>query len=438
MKKIILINTILLLSFQTVFGQEMKQSKLLSLGVLNNKAKTLPMPPNIQPRSVGSVSVQVKINLQKGEVIEAQAVSGIPLLWKSTEKAALEAKFEPILQEFETVYGTGILVYKVEDFTGKTVKNKKPKPIITIIKGGILNGKTRVLPKPVYSEEMRNSCAYGKVEVEVLNYAPTGKILLSKAVSGDEILRKSAEDAAMKTTFSVPLINGDINFYVKGKLVYNFEPSEKCISGQLSDTRKYRLIADLKPKVISMPKPEFPGGMNVSGTVSVIVTIDEQGNVIDAEAISGHPLLRQPSEKAAIKAKFEPYSLGGKPMKIRFPIAYVFEREEIPQLKIFSVGKTVDLRKPIFPTNCRCRFSKYHKTVVEFTVNNNGFVESAKGILGHPLLRIVSEQATRNSKFTPSSFDNVNVKTNGKIIYEFFIRKKKWQTRIAHHELKNL
>jgi outer membrane biosynthesis protein TonB len=40
--------------------------------------------------------------------------------------------------------------------------------------------------------------------------------------------------------------------------------------------------------------------------VSVQISIDEQGNVVAASAVSGHPLLRSASEAAARKAKFAP------------------------------------------------------------------------------------------------------------------------------------
>ena len=437
-------------------SKENEYIETIPLGLLNDKALKISFFRNQAENSRlnETIKAQVTVNLQKGTVLLAKAISVYGSIKNLVEMSALQTTFKPILNEFPTIYGTGILTFQTKHFTGKTVENKKPKPIITIIKGGILNGKAIVLPKPVYSEKMQNSCVYGKVEVEVLNYAPTGRILFAKAILGDEILRKSAEDAARKTTFSVPLINGDKNFYVKGKLIYNFEPSEKCISGQLSDVKKFKLVSDLRPKVISMPKPEFPyGGINVGGNVSVIVTIDEQGNVINAGAISGHPLLRPSAEKAAMKAKFEPVTLSGKPIKISFPIAYVFNREEIPQLEILKdkeiarpatkiqpcgilTGKAIKLFKPNFPKNCRCKFSNNYKTVVQFTVNENGFVESAIGVSGHPLLRAVSVQTVRRSKFSPSFNCNKAVKAYGTIIYDFAWRKNSWQSRVIKYELK--
>src|SRR5678816_1571975 len=50
----------------------------------------------------------------------------------------------------------------------------------------------------------------------------------------------------------------------------------------------------LNGKAISLPKPAYPPiarAAHASGTVVVQVTIDENGNVISARAVSGHPLL---------------------------------------------------------------------------------------------------------------------------------------------------
>lgn len=303
-------------------------------------------------------------------------------------------------------------------------------------------------PKPEYPKAAKMVGASGKVSVQVV-FDENGNVTEANAVSGHPLLYASSVKAAKETKFYPVTLSGKA---VRCRLMldYNF----------VDETKKQQeipIIYDLKPKAISMPKPEFPrnGEINVSGTVSVIVTIDEQGNVINAEAVSGHPLLRPFAEKAAMKAKFEPYTLGGKPTKVRFPIAYVFNREEIPQLEIDNeqnqikkgktivdlaggilIGKAIDLKKPAFPTNCRCKFSKNLKTIVQFVVNERGFVESAKGISGHPLLRAASEQAIRNSRFSVSLIDNLPVKAFGMIIYDFKLRKKSWQTQIIKYELK--
>ncbi len=62
-------------------------------------------------------------------------------------------------------------------------------------------------------------------------------------------------------------------------------------------------------KAISLPKPVFPKeakNIVASGSITVQVKLDEEGNVIEARACSGHPLLRESAVKAARQAKFKP------------------------------------------------------------------------------------------------------------------------------------
>jgi protein TonB len=56
----------------------------------------------------------------------------------------------------------------------------------------------------------------------------------------------------------------------------------------------------------------------------VEIAVDESGNVASARAVSGHMLLRGASEEAARKAKFEPTTLCGRPVKVSGLITYGF------------------------------------------------------------------------------------------------------------------
>lgn len=83
----------------------------------------------------------------------------------------------------------------------------------------------------------------------------------------------------------------------------------------------------LNGKAISLPKPPYPPiakTARASGTVTVQVTIDENGNVISASAVSGHPLLRAAAVSAARQARFTPTKLSGQPVKVTGVINYNF------------------------------------------------------------------------------------------------------------------
>jgi periplasmic protein TonB len=110
-------------------------------------------------------------------------------------------------------------------------------------------------------------------------------------------------------------------------------------------TVKKPIVAEVKPKepakpvtqtlgvingkASSLPKPPFPAAakaVGASGAVNVQVSIDENGNVTSARAVSGHPLLRAASEAAAKNAKFTQTFLSGQPVKVTGVIVYNFVR----------------------------------------------------------------------------------------------------------------
>jgi protein TonB len=83
----------------------------------------------------------------------------------------------------------------------------------------------------------------------------------------------------------------------------------------------------LNGKAISLPKPAYPPiarQAHASGTVVVQVTIDENGGVISARAVSGHPLLQAVAVAAARGARFSPTKLSGQPVKVTGVITYNF------------------------------------------------------------------------------------------------------------------
>ncbi|MEP6913514.1 MAG: energy transducer TonB [bacterium] len=83
----------------------------------------------------------------------------------------------------------------------------------------------------------------------------------------------------------------------------------------------------LNSKAISLPNPEYPviaRQAKASGTVTIEVTIDEDGNVSSAQAVSGHPLLRAAGVNAARQAKFSPTKLSGQPVKVQGVLTYNF------------------------------------------------------------------------------------------------------------------
>ncbi len=73
--------------------------------------------------------------------------------------------------------------------------------------------------------------------------------------------------------------------------------------------------------------PKYPAAaraVRATGAVNIQVTLDEDGEVVSANAVSGHPLLRQAAERAAIDSRFAPTILDGQPVIVTGIIVYNF------------------------------------------------------------------------------------------------------------------
>jgi len=64
--------------------------------------------------------------------------------------------------------------------------------------------------------------------------------------------------------------------------------------------------------------------IGAEGSVAVQILVDEQGKVISAQPVSGHPTLLSAAKQAAFQARFTPTVLNGQPVKIQGVITYNF------------------------------------------------------------------------------------------------------------------
>lgn len=84
----------------------------------------------------------------------------------------------------------------------------------------------------------------------------------------------------------------------------------------------------LNDKAIELPAPKYPESAKqarIRGVVKVEITIDGEGNVIDAQAVSGPKELREAAVEAAKKARFPQTRLHGQPIKVYGVLTYKFE-----------------------------------------------------------------------------------------------------------------
>jgi protein TonB len=80
-------------------------------------------------------------------------------------------------------------------------------------------------------------------------------------------------------------------------------------------------------KLIFKVDPIYPGiaiHARVSGTVILVATIDEEGNVTDLKVLAGHPLLTKSAVEAVSRWKYSPTILNGEPVKVSATVTVVF------------------------------------------------------------------------------------------------------------------
>jgi hypothetical protein len=87
----------------------------------------------------------------------------------------------------------------------------------------------------------------------------------------------------------------------------------------------------INSKVTSEVQPIYPEAAKKAearGQIIVMVRVDEEGNIYEAIACSGHKLLRQPAVNAALQTKIAPTVLSGKAVKVAGILLYVFNLKE--------------------------------------------------------------------------------------------------------------
>lgn len=168
----------------------------------------------------------------------------------------------------------------------------------------------------------------------------------------------------------------------------------------------------LNMKAVHLPAPLYPPEARhtvPAGTLTVMVEVNEQGNVTRASACAGPLLLRPSVEEAALQARITQTKLSGIPVKVRGVLIYRFDPKtsytepvalnctqiRVSNLKILN-GYAINLVRPERPQmNDRTGTS----VSVVVMVDETGKVESAEAVSGDLRFRPNAEDAARRSTF---------------------------------------
>ncbi len=111
------------------------------------------------------------------------------------------------------------------------------------VTGKVGGAKAIILVKPSYPEAAKEIGAEGKVRVEI-EIEELGNVVSAKAVSGQPSLYEAAQNAALKSKFNTPNVNGQ-KTRVTGYLNYNF----------VIETPNWFIVAYCLPAAIFLPPP---------------------------------------------------------------------------------------------------------------------------------------------------------------------------------------
>ncbi len=113
------------------------------------------------------------------------------------------------------------------------------------------------------------------------------------------------------------------------------KPSTQRVSGGV--------LQGIAMRKVQPPYPALAKEAGAQGAVQVAVTVSEDGNIISAEAVSGHPLLRESAVATARQWTFKPTELAGKPVKVQGILTFNFTLADGPKKE--TVERDVLIRK---------------------------------------------------------------------------------------------
>lgn len=103
-----------------------------------------------------------------------------------------------------------------------------------------------------------------------------------------------------------------------------------CLTTERPRIERLVRICVTNNKILNVPHPIYPQAARaarIEGDVITSMIVDEEGKVIWAEIIEGHPILRAAVKEVVCEASFTPTTLSGQPVKIEGIFTYKFRLE---------------------------------------------------------------------------------------------------------------
>lgn len=179
---------------------------------------------------------------------------------------------------------------------------------------------------PLYPEAAKKQHVQGIVVLSV-DVDKQGAVSQTRILAGNPLLASAAQ-AAVKQWKYRPVVEDGTAYAVTGDVLITFGLGMNPWAAERGES-------PIKPVSCPAPggtlahsvEPEYPPQARIArimGDVVLQISIDKQGRVTDAKALSGHPMLAIVAMNAVKQWRYQPYTLGDAPVAVKTFITVKF------------------------------------------------------------------------------------------------------------------
>jgi TonB family protein len=191
------------------------------------------------------------------------------------------------------------------------------------------------------------------------------------------------------------------------------------VSANTESSKKASLRSEVIPGMaIRKAAPEYPPtarAAKASGPVIVQALISETGDVIEAQVLSGHPLLREAALQAARRWVFSPTTLSGRPVKIRGVLTFNFtlhdEEQSLAHDARSATKYAVNTERPNnqLIEGIECEGSRKVTTISVGAIGNDRPITTVSETWNSPELSMIILSKRSDPRFGESTYSITNI-----------------------------
>jgi len=326
-------------------------------GLLLRRVQPVYPPLARQARIQGTVVLSAVIN-KSGEIVDLKLISGHPMLAPAAIAAVKQWKYQSYMLNGEAVpVKTQIQVNFTlsENPTGTMASIPGTNPHLQIREGAMRALRIQTID-PIYPPLALQTHVQGSV-ILIVVVNSSGDVENLAPITGPPMLVEAATEAVKQWKYRPYLLNGEavevqttvrINFALSGdddaRGSVTDAPVETSTGGDVIGVvapapppgsplpKRIRVSSGVaQGLLLSRVQPEYPADAResrIQGVVVLQATIDKEGNIVQLELVSGHPMLAPAAIEAVKQWKYKPYLLNGEPIEVETQIQVNFTLSE--------------------------------------------------------------------------------------------------------------